>query len=135
MDDYEKALEEERANIAENHRNKTGYNGRADFSVYWRYSEMERYATDLSVRFPSLVQLDTLGFSPGNRRIYGLRISNGVFGQKPIIAIESGMHAREWATNPTAFYLIHKLVEDPLTRLELLANIDWLIVPMQNPDG
>lgn len=96
MDDYEKALEEERASIAENHRDKVGYNGRsADFSIYWRYSEMESYVTDLAARFPNLVDFETLGFSPGNRRIYALKISTGVFGQKPIITIESGMHARE----------------------------------------
>lgn len=40
-----------------------------------------------------------------------------------------------WAGPPTVFYLMHKLIEDPVTRNELLAQIDWLIVPMQNPDG
>jgi murein tripeptide amidase MpaA len=136
MDDYEKALEAERVSIAENHKGKRGFDGRTgDFSIYWTYDEMEAYSFSLATRFPNLVQIETLTFSPENRRIYGLRISNGVFGQKPIIVIESGMHAREWAGPPTVFYLMHKLVEDPVTRNELLAQVDWLIVPMQNPDG
>lgn len=96
LSDYEKVLEEERAEIAENHKNSRGFDGRnGNFSLYWRFNEMEDYASSLASRFPNIAQFETLGFSPGNRRIYALRISNGVFGQKPIIAIESGMHARE----------------------------------------
>lgn len=136
MDDYEAALEKEREEIAESRKSKRGYDGRAaDFTVYWTYQEMEQYSLDLAQRFPQFVNFDTLAMSPGNRRIYALRISNGIFGQKPIILLENAMHAREWATSPTAFYLIHKLVEDPVTRNELLARVDWLIVPMLNPDG
>lgn len=97
MEDYEKALEEERLSIAENHKNKRGFDGRTgDFSIYWTYAEMEAYSFSLANRFPQFVQIETLTFSPENRRIYALRISTGVFGQKPIITIESGMHAREW---------------------------------------
>lgn len=96
MDDYEVALEKEREEIAENRKTKIGYNGRsADFTVYWTYQQMEDYSLDLAQRFPALVRVETLGFTPQNKRLYALRISNGVFGQKPIITIESGMHARE----------------------------------------
>lgn len=96
MDDYEEALEQERESIKENHKDKVAYDGRnGDFSIYWRYTEMETYSFDLAARFPSIVQIETVGFSAQNRRIYALRISNGVFGQKPIITIESGLHARE----------------------------------------
>lgn len=96
MNDYEEALEQERESIAENHKDKVAYDGRnADFSIYWRYDEMERYSFDLAARFPSIVQIETVGYSAENRRIYALRVSTGVFGQKPIITIESGLHARE----------------------------------------
>lgn len=30
---------------------------------------------------------------------------------------------------------MHRLVEDPEVREELLEHIDWLIIPMDNPDG
>ena len=38
------------------------------------------------------------------------------------------------ASPPTTLYLMHKLVEDPEASVELL-NFDWLIIPMDNPDG
>ncbi|KAG5677263.1 hypothetical protein PVAND_007034 [Polypedilum vanderplanki] len=128
----------ERQNITRNRRGRSspvqpGFT--PDFSVYWTADEMEQYCTYLAHTYPNLVQIETLLFSPNNRRIYALKVSNGVFGQKPIIAMEGGMHAREWASPPTVLYLLHKLVEDSQYRNELLANVDWLIVPMDNPDG
>jgi hypothetical protein len=98
LDDLEPLLEEERQNMATNRLlKKTALPGMVpDFSIYWSSAEMERYSTFLASTYPQFVQMETLVFSPGGRRIYGLRISNGVFGQKPIIAMESGMHAREW---------------------------------------
>lgn len=96
MNDYETALEKEREEIAESRKLKRGYDGRnADFTVYWTFREMEAYTFDVAQRFPHLTQVETLGFSPQNNRIYALRVSNGVFGQKPIIVLENGMHARE----------------------------------------
>jgi hypothetical protein len=96
MDDYETALEKEREEIAESRKSKRGYDGRAaNFEVYWTYQEMEAYTFDVAQRFPQFAQVETLAFSPENRRIYALRVSSGVFGQKPIIVLENGMHARE----------------------------------------
>lgn len=104
MEDYETALEKERTDIAESRKTKRGYDGRAaDFTVYWTYQEMEAYVFDLAQRFPNFVQVETLAFSPGNKRIYALRVSSGVFGQKPIIVLENGMHARgKFNTNLTS---------------------------------
>lgn len=98
FDDYEKPLEEERAALAKNRMNGVkGYSeGRANFAVYWRYPEMEAYIDDMAARFPQFLTKETLIVSPQGRNIYAVKISSGVFGQKPIIAMESGMHAREW---------------------------------------
>lgn len=96
FDDYEIPLEEERSAIARNRATGIkGYSeGRANFAVYWRYPEMEAYIDDMAARFPQFLTKEILIRSPGNRNIYAVKISNGVFGQKPIIAMESGMHAR-----------------------------------------
>lgn len=98
FDDYEAPLEEERAAIAKNRAmGFRGYSdGRVNFGVYWRYTEMEAYIDDMVARFPQFITKEVLIRSPENRNIYAVKISNGVFGQKPIIAMESGMHAREW---------------------------------------
>lgn len=46
------------------------------------------------------------------------------------------MHTTEWMTTSVALYIIYKLVE--YLRVEdrdLLENIDWIVLPVQNPSG
>jgi murein tripeptide amidase MpaA len=136
IEDYEVVLEQERESIAEKRKFSQGFDGRfGNFSLYWTNEEIEAWCTHLAQQHPNLVQMETLIFSPENRRIFAMKVSTGVFGQKPIFAVEAGMHAREWVGPPTALYLLHRIVEDPVTRNELLSRVDWLIIPMQNPDG
>lgn len=35
----------------------------------------------------------------------------------------------------SVLYLLHQLVENYSANLELLRNVDWVIVPVVNPDG
>lgn len=48
--------------------------------------------------------------------------------------MESLLHAREWVTLPATLYAIHKLVID-ITDQDLLQDIDWIVLPIANPDG
>lgn len=98
ISNVEVILEEERRNITRNRQARSTVfpSMVPDFSVYWSSMEMEEYSTYLAATYPAFVQMETIIFSPENRRIYSLKISNGIFGQKPIIAMEGGMHAREW---------------------------------------
>lgn len=137
IEDYEVDVEKERKSMEATRQFKTGFSvqGVADFSVYWTFAEMDSYLQSLAARYPNRITLENLIFSPEGRHIWAVKISSGVFGQKPIIGMETGMHAREWAAPPSAFYLIDKLVTDEAVAADLLARVDWLIVPMQNPDG
>lgn len=54
--------------------------------------------------------------------------------RKPIVMLQSLLHAREWVTLPASLYAIEKLVID-ITDRDLVDNIDWIIVPIVNPDG
>lgn len=48
----------------------------------------------------------------------------------------SMLHAREWVTTPVALYAVHRLVEELRSEdQDLLQNIDWIIMPLVNPDG
>lgn len=116
IDDVEVTLEEERQSMAKNRREKSPVvpGMTPDFSVFWSSAQMEEYCTYLAREFPSFVQMETLTWSPHGRRIYAMKVSSGTFAQKPIIAMESGMHAREWATPPTVLYLLHRLIENPV---------------------
>lgn len=35
----------------------------------------------------------------------------------------------------SVLYLLHQLVENYAENLELLRNVDWVVVPVVNPDG
>lgn len=35
----------------------------------------------------------------------------------------------------SVLYLLHQLVENYAENLELLKNVDWVVVPVVNPDG
>lgn len=50
--------------------------------------------------------------------------------------MDATMHAREWVTTPVALYSIHRLVEDLRAEdYDLMENIDWIVLPIVNPDG
>lgn len=51
-----------------------------------------------------------------------------------MVFLESLLHAREWVTLPSTLYAIKKLVID-VTERDLIEDIDWVILPIANPDG
>lgn len=138
IDDMEPLILEEKQSMEKTRQKRSIAAPRVtpDFSVFWSSDEMETYCNFLAQTYPNFVTIETMTWSPEGRRIYAMKVSSGpVFGQKPIVAMEGGMHAREWAAPPTVLYLLHRLIENPSSRAELLARVDWLIVPMLNPDG
>ncbi|XP_072945695.1 carboxypeptidase B-like [Epargyreus clarus] len=106
------------------------------FDVIHRYAVVDRYLVDLANRFPNTVRVVSGGRSVEGRDIKYLRISTTNFQdrRKPVIMIQSLLHAREWVTLPASLYAIHKLVID-VTDQDLLRDIDWIILPIANPDG
>lgn len=80
--------------------------------------------------------VETGGLTSEGREIKVVKISTtGVEGDKPIIFIEVGMHAREWATYVAGIHLIHELVEHNDHYWDVVNNVDWIIIPVANPDG
>lgn len=46
------------------------------------------------------------------------------------------IHAREWVTTPVALYSVYRLVENLRSEdSDLLSDVDWIIMPLVNPDG
>lgn len=108
---------------------------RPDFSVYWTSAEMDLFSRNLASTYPHLVTREVITRTFEGRDVFALKISSGGFGRKPIIFMDGGMHAREWVSQATVNYFLHRLVEDPAVSAELLANVDWIIIPNLNPDG
>lgn len=139
VEDVEDALEQDRQSRSAYRQTisnaSVDFTTNPNFEIYWSSDQIETYARSLASRFPSRVQFEVIGRSAQARVIFALKISNGPFGTKPLIFIEGGCHAREWVSQASVMYLINRLVEDPTSSNELLANADWIITPNLNPDG
>ncbi|XP_028026318.1 zinc carboxypeptidase-like [Bombyx mandarina] len=106
------------------------------FDVIHRYDVVDQYLVDLANSYPETVTVVSAGKSVEGRDIKYLKISTTNFQdtRKPVVMLQSLLHAREWVTLPGTLYAIEKLVID-VTESDLLQDIDWIILPIANPDG
>ncbi|CAK1590646.1 unnamed protein product [Parnassius mnemosyne] len=108
------------------------------FEDFPRYAEVNAYLERIASQYPDIVTLVNSGPSFEGRDIKYLKISTTNFTDvsKPIYFMNAMLHAREWVTTPVALYSIHRLVEEIRSQdRDLLDNIDWIIMPLANPDG
>ncbi|CAK1542469.1 unnamed protein product [Leptosia nina] len=110
--------------------------GRLTLDKIHTYEEVEAYMDDLARTYPKLVTVVTAGQSFEKRPIRYLKISTTNFqdSTKPVVFVQSLLHAREWVTLPASLYAIQKLVVN-VTESDLVDRIDWIILPIANPDG
>lgn len=80
------------------------------------------------------VNVSTIGHSVEGRSIQVVKISHNQGGKNPTILLDGGIHAREWIAPATVLYVIQQLVEHP-GNFPMMKNVDWLLVPLLNPDG
>ncbi|XP_075982558.1 carboxypeptidase B-like [Anticarsia gemmatalis] len=106
------------------------------WDTYYRHDEINDYLDELAATYPELVTVINAGLSYEGRQIKYVRISTTRFEnlRKPVIVIDAMVHAREWVTTPVAMYIINQLVVDIVDR-SLTEYIDWIIIPLANPDG
>ncbi|ELU18390.1 hypothetical protein CAPTEDRAFT_163199 [Capitella teleta] len=103
------------------------------------YETVEQWLEQLAAGTPHLIQLIRIQ----NVTFEGRQFTIAKLGQhadnvvKPVIWIDAGIHPREKLTQPTAIYLIYRLLDDYYsgTNKDLLEDIDWYILPNINPDG
>ena len=110
------------------------------FADFQRYDAIEKFLIEKSKQNPNIVNLSTIGQSVEGRKIYLMKIGEGINKTtNPVIYIDGGMHAREWAAITTALYIIDNLIRDYSKNDQdaklLLSLYDFYIVPVLNPDG
>ncbi|CAB3228748.1 unnamed protein product [Arctia plantaginis] len=90
----------------------------------------------MSKSYPKSTKLIIGGKSYEGRDILGLRIKTQSNKEKPVMFIESGIHAREWITPATTTYFINEMLTNNDPEIQRLRNdFDWHIFPSVNPDG
>jgi carboxypeptidase A len=110
------------------------------WDAYQPLSEILSWLDTTSAANPSIAQTEVIGKSYANNDLKLIKIGEGVANKnKPIILIDSAIHAREWITPAFTTALIQKLLDgynnnDPEIR-PLVQKFDWYILPVLNPDG
>ncbi|KAF2905804.1 hypothetical protein ILUMI_00372 [Ignelater luminosus] len=102
------------------------------FKNFWPYDKIERYLAYIARTYPDLTTLKRLGKTIEGRMVYSVHIGIGIEGNN-IVFIDGGMTARDWSSIMLALYIIYVLTE--CHAYERIAFIDWVIMPVVNPDG
>jgi murein tripeptide amidase MpaA len=110
-----------------------------DFLSFWDLHKMEHYLEHLNEDH-DFVTVRSIGKTSEGRDIQAVGVSLPHRGKEPkhhrkIVIVESGLHAREWIAPMVNLYLIHMLVEHHPEYEYILENVDFVFIPMANPDG
>ncbi|XP_052744517.1 carboxypeptidase B-like [Bicyclus anynana] len=135
---YDGLLDEEDRLMVEAKRKSQRFGtARIGFDRVYNLTEVYTYLEEVASSYPDLVTLVNAGKSFEGRDVKYLKISTTNFEDtsKPIVFVESLLHAREWVTLPPTLYAIDKLVTGNLTESSVLDKVDWIILPIANPDG
>jgi hypothetical protein len=135
IEDVQKLIDNERAP-------RFGPRGPGFFTDYQTYANVSSYVDTLVALRPDMATRLTIGTTaaPNNTPIFGMRIAApGVApGSKPAVVVYGCEHAREWIAVMAPMYMADQLVRnggtDPNLQ-RLLANFEFYIFPISNPDG
>jgi hypothetical protein len=146
VEDLQVVVEAERARLAAGGAGGVGgVGGVGDqdwFSDYKSLVAISTFLDDLVAARPDLASRFSIGLSLEGREIFGIRITSAHRGPgrgcKPALFLNATQHAREWITPMTAIFVAERLIagygSDPYIT-NLVDNVEFLIVPVVNPDG
>jgi hypothetical protein len=154
VEDLQKVVEAERAQLAGGGAPGAGGAGRGGgggggcagdqdwFAEYKPLGAISEKLDELVAARPDLASRFSIGLSLEGREIFGIRITSAHRGPgrgcKPALFLNATQHAREWIAPMTAMYVAEALVNgygaDPYIT-NLVDNVEFLIVPVANPDG
>ncbi|RWS25052.1 carboxypeptidase B-like protein, partial [Leptotrombidium deliense] len=116
--------------------NKKFFRNTDIFQSFPRLEEINTFLSSLVAKNPKIASLESIGQSFENRDMKIIKIRSSA--DKPIIWIDAGIHAREWAAPITSLYIANELVSnyntDPSIK-KLVDSFEWQILPSANPDG
>lgn len=115
------------------------YDGGLSFQKYLRHEEINHYLEYLAKKYPKKVLVSTVGHSHEGRDMKTITIlPNSNVSRPSTIFIDAAIHAREWIAPATALYSIDQLLRDDGKKGKydyMLGDIQWVFLPVVNPDG
>ncbi|KAJ2945705.1 hypothetical protein O0L34_g547 [Tuta absoluta] len=113
---------------------KPSQNRSMDWTSYHNLKSIYSFMENLSIEFPYLVTLHTIGQSVEGRNIVMLKVSNGKSGNTGVW-IDGAIHPREWISVAVVTYFANALVRRFEDLPSSVTNKDWYLLPVLNPDG
>jgi murein tripeptide amidase MpaA len=105
------------------------------FNEFWPLNEVEIYLDELARDYSDIASVTrSTQTTREGRQIRIFNINRGGT-SKPTIFIESGLRPREWLSPMTSLYIIHEIVEHYYDFEDLLNRVNFIIIPVANPDG
>lgn len=109
------------------------------FKDYRDLGAINSWLNLLQSTYPQLVTLEVIGQSFEGRDLQAIHIhgKGSSIVDKKTVVVTSGLHAREWISVTSSLYTIYQLISNYNSGPEssLLDELDFLFVPVMNPDG
>lgn len=113
---------------------RVGPNFHDDYRSYLNIIDQLKYYAET---FPQQVKaIKSIGKSHEGRDLVVIHLTaaKNNMGEKPLVWLMAGQHAREWIASSSALFFIEELLK-PETNPALLDNFEFAIMPLVNPDG
>lgn len=112
------------------------------FKLYRPLLSIDAWLGLLEQTYPDIVTIEVIGQTFEGRDYKVVHVSvpddDVSHSEKKTVVITGGVHAREWISVSTTLYSIYEMLnnyeENPDTRKQL-AKLDFLFIPVLNPDG
>ncbi|KAM3956332.1 carboxypeptidase B-like [Aphomia sociella] len=138
VDDVNELYEKERIRLAEAARMNSNITktGTMNLAGMYTLDEVDFLLDTIEQFYKDQATVETLFNSAENKPIRYVKISSSKFtdSSKPIIFIQSLVNGRDWISLRATLKSISKLLFN-ITEQDLVDDIDWIILPVVNPDG
>lgn len=111
------------------------------FKLYRPLSSINAWLELIRQTYPELVQIEELGHTYEGRPYKVIHLadhSTDSHSDKKTIVITGGVHAREWISVSTVLYSLYEMLQEYEANPDMQqqwAQLDFLFIPVQNPDG
>ncbi|XP_026736513.1 carboxypeptidase B-like [Trichoplusia ni] len=110
-----------------------------DIKAYQRYDDILKYLDSLEEKYKgSAVKFDVIqyGITEQNRKLVYIKVTNAATSTsratvKPIVVVEAAINPRDWITIPAALNVVDQILEES----KFIKDLEWIIIPVTNPDG
>lgn len=108
------------------------------FEDYRPFETINTWLELVQESFPHILDVQEIGRTFEDRPFNIVHLSSNIdddHSHKKTIVVTGGVHAREWISVSSVCYQLYSLLEHYSRNPELFAELDFIFIPVLNPDG